>query len=251
MFETAVLSSGPQTKRMWTTCLGFSGQALLLSALVISPMISPRVLPRVVWAVTLAPPSPPPAPPPPGDPRVVPVNQVRATRIFHGITEPAAVPRIIERVIDPADAPPPGAYVPGAIAGSREGVPGGIADAVAGLAARFVPVVRPPEPVVREAPRPQPPPPPRITQVRMAEPIQRVTPIYPPLARVAHVSGKVELSGVLGVDGRIHEVRVVSGHPLLVKAAVDAVMQWIYRPTTLNGVAVEVEAPIIVNFILN
>jgi protein TonB len=57
--------------------------------------------------------------------------------------------------------------------------------------------------------------------------------------------------GVLGTDGRIHEVKVLSGHPFLVKAAVDAVMQWVYRPTILNGTPVEVQAPITVNFILN
>jgi protein TonB len=62
------------------------------------------------------------------------------------------------------------------------------------------------------------------------------------------VSGVVELRGVLGTDGRIHELRVLSGHPLLVKAAVDAVLRWVYAPTVLNGQAVEVEAPIIVTF---
>jgi protein TonB len=91
----------------------------------------------------------------------------------------------------------------------------------------------------------------RITEVRMAEPIQRVNPVYPALARQMRVSGKVELRGVLGIDGRIHEVQVISGHPLLVKAAVEAVMQWVYRPTILNGQPVEVQAPITVNFILN
>jgi protein TonB len=71
------------------------------------------------------------------------------------------------------------------------------------------------------------------------------------MARQVRVSGKVELMGVLGTDGRIHELKVLSGHPLLVKAAVDAVMQWVYRPTVLNGQPVEVQAPITVNFILN
>jgi protein TonB len=61
----------------------------------------------------------------------------------------------------------------------------------------------------------------------------------------------VELLGVLGVDGRIHELKVVRGHPLLVKAAIEAVRQWVYEPTLLNGQAVEVSAPILVNFILN
>jgi protein TonB len=85
----------------------------------------------------------------------------------------------------------------------------------------------------------------------MAEPVQRINPVYPELAKRAGISGKVELMGVLGIDGRIHELKVISGHPFLAKAAADAVMQWVYKPTILNGQAVEVSAPITVNFILN
>jgi protein TonB len=61
----------------------------------------------------------------------------------------------------------------------------------------------------------------------------------------------VELLGVLGTDGRIHELKVLRGHPLLINAALDAVRQWIFEPTMLNGQAVEVSAPITVNFILH
>jgi protein TonB len=113
-------------------------------------------------------------------------------------------------------------------------------------------VLRPPEPVHHEAATaPASTAPPRITTVKMASPIRRVDPVYPALARQARVSGTVELLGVLGVDGRIHELKVVRGHPLLVKAAIEAVRQWVYEPTLLNGQAVEVSAPILVNFILN
>ena len=93
--------------------------------------------------------------------------------------------------------------------------------------------------------------PPRITQLRMATPIHKVDPVYPALARQARVSGTVELLGVLGTDGRIHELKVLRGHPLLINAALDAVRQWVFEPTLLNGQAVEVAAPITVNFILN
>ena len=86
--------------------------------------------------------------------------------------------------------------------------------------------------------------------MQMAEPLERVSPVYPELAKRMRIAGKVELLGLLGTDGRIHELKVVHGHPLLVKAAVDAVMQWVYRPTVLNGQPVEVSAPITVNFIL-
>jgi protein TonB len=91
----------------------------------------------------------------------------------------------------------------------------------------------------------------RITSVQMATPIRKVEPVYPRLAIAAHVSGTVELLGVLGTDGRIHELKVMRGHPLLINAALDAVRQWVFAPTLLNGQAVEVAAPISVNFVLN
>jgi len=250
MFETALLSTGPQTKRVWTTFLGFTGQAMLLTGLVLVPLICPQALPRVAWAISLAP--PPSPPPPPLAPRVMPIARLRATRVFTGFVAPASVPPRVLPIDDLADLPPAREGVPGAVPtgvqlGDRNGIPGGI-----GIPEFAVRPPRPPQPVVRDVPPPPTPPAPqRITVLQMAEPIQRITPTYPPLARAAHISGKVDLMGVLGTDGRIHEIKVISGHPMLVRAAVDAVMQWVYRPTILNGQPVEVQAPIVVNFILN
>ena len=85
----------------------------------------------------------------------------------------------------------------------------------------------------------------------MANPIHRVEPQYPPLAKQAHISGTVEIEAVIAVDGRLREIHVKSGPPLLVKAAMDAVKQWVYEPTTLNGVPVEVVGVILVTFRLN
>lgn len=85
----------------------------------------------------------------------------------------------------------------------------------------------------------------------MARLIKRVEPVYPALARQARISGTVELTGIIGTDGRIKELRVLRGHPLLAKAALDAVRQWIYEATLLNGEPVEVIAPITVTFRLN
>ncbi|MBZ5626034.1 MAG: energy transducer TonB, partial [Acidobacteriia bacterium] len=87
--------------------------------------------------------------------------------------------------------------------------------------------------------------------VKMAQVLHRVEPQYPPLARQARVSGVVELVGVISIDGHLKELRLVSGHPLLARAAMEAVSQWIYSPTTLNGEPVEVIAPITVTFRLN
>jgi protein TonB len=87
--------------------------------------------------------------------------------------------------------------------------------------------------------------------VLAAQLVKKVIPVYPALARQARVSGTVHLEGILSKDGTIRNLQVLGGHPLLVSAAVDAVRQWVYRPTTLNGVPVEVIAPIDVVFTLN
>jgi protein TonB len=72
--------------------------------------------------------------------------------------------------------------------------------------------------------------------------------VYPPLARQARIQGTVRLEAVINKEGHIEELSVVSGHPLLIQAALDAVSQWQYQPTLLNGVAVEVITTIDVNF---
>ena len=80
--------------------------------------------------------------------------------------------------------------------------------------------------------------------------ITQVRPVYPPLAKQARISGTVELSAIIGKDGRVQDLKVVRGHPLLVQAALDAVKNWVYRPTLLNGEPVEVSTTIDVNFTL-
>jgi protein TonB len=81
--------------------------------------------------------------------------------------------------------------------------------------------------------------------------VNRVMPVYPPLAKSAHVSGVVHLIGIISKDGTIRDLKVISGHPMLTRAALDAVSQWVYKPTLLNNEAVEVIAPIDVNFTLS
>ena len=81
--------------------------------------------------------------------------------------------------------------------------------------------------------------------------IHRVQPIYPPLARSARIQGQVVLSAIISKAGAIDKLRIVSGHPMLVPAAIDAVSQWRYRPYILNNEAVEVETEITVNFVLS
>jgi protein TonB len=87
--------------------------------------------------------------------------------------------------------------------------------------------------------------------VQSAKLIKQVVPVYPQLARQMRISGIVQLLGFIAKDGTIQRLQVLSGHPLLRQAAIDAVSQWVYRPTILNGQPVEVEAPIDVIFNLS
>lgn len=84
--------------------------------------------------------------------------------------------------------------------------------------------------------------------VEQAQLISRVEPRYPPLAMQIHLEGAVRLHAIINHDGRISSLEVVSGHPLLVQAALDAVREWRYRPTMLDGEPIEVETTITVMF---
>jgi TonB family protein len=86
-------------------------------------------------------------------------------------------------------------------------------------------------------------------QIQGAQILRRKDPEYPRLAKEAGARGTVELIATVGTDGKVKKVRVVKGHPLLQRAAIDAVMQWIYRPTMLNGVPVETDTQIYLNFV--
>jgi protein TonB len=86
--------------------------------------------------------------------------------------------------------------------------------------------------------------------VQSAKLIKQIVPMYPQPARQLRIAGTVRLLGIIAKDGTIQKLQVLSGHPLLRQAALDAVSQWVYRPTVLNGQPVEVEAPIDVIFTL-
>jgi protein TonB len=75
--------------------------------------------------------------------------------------------------------------------------------------------------------------------------------MYPNLALRARIQGSVQLSAIISKDGSIENLKLISGHPLLVQAAIDAVRQWHYKPYVLNGEPLEVETTVIVNFHLD
>lgn len=254
MFEQALAVEYARSNRAWTTLVGMAGQAAALAAAIILPITSPDTLPRPQTLVQLFMPHAPvaPAPPPPaalaGGPRVN-----RPGLQFRGVlTEPGKIPPRPVLIEEP---PLTAAELGGTRGGVPGGMPGGSPDGIpGGLPGEIAPSVAPPAPVAKPVENPAPPrPAQRIRQggeVQAGLLIHKVLPVYPPLARQARVAGTVELAGVVGVDGRIRQLQVVRGHVLLIGAAVEAVRQWVYRPTFLNGDPVEVIAPITVEFIL-
>ncbi len=251
MFEQSTLVKAPL--RLWATCAGLGLEAVLLTSLVLVPLIWPQAIPRVVYLTALAPPGPPPATPPKSS-AVHPQHPSASLRTFRSavLTAPAAVPVHAVTIVDPP--PEAGDFgVPGGIAGGTDnGIPGGVVGSV--LADVRAPALdHPPEPVRPPAPA-APVAIPRLVRggnVKFAEPLFRPEPAYPPLARSMRISGVVELVAVIGTDGRIKELRLKAGHPLLARAAIEAVARWVYKPTLLNGKPVEVQAPITVTFRLN
>ena len=112
----------------------------------------------------------------------------------------------------------------------------------------------PAQQATRSAPPSQDAQAPRIRiggNVQAAKIIKRVQPVYPPLARQTRIQGTVRLHVIIAKDGTIKQLEITSGHPLLQQASLDAVKQWRYQPTLLNGKPVEVDTTIDVIFTLN
>jgi len=252
MFEQTFVQTG-KTNTTWTVMLSFIVQCVLIVVAVILPMIYFDVLPAAqLTSFLVAPPPPPPPPPPPAaaPPKVVKVipRQFDAGRL----QAPKAIPKDIA-IIKEDELPPPSAGVGGVIGGMAGGIGGGAMGGVLGGIIGAVPTAAPPPP---------PPPPKKETKaapqrirvggnVQAANLVSQQKPVYPPLAKQARISGTVELSAIIGRDGRVQDLKVVKGHPLLVQAALDAVKNWVYRPTLLNGEPVEVSTTIDVNFTLS
>ncbi len=159
---------------------------------------------------------------------------------------PSAIPKIA--VAEIAEVPPAVYGGPGN-PGPGSGGTGVCLDCLIGNGSGGVNVAPPPP----KAPAPKPPRPNIIPvggRVQNAKLVRHPDPVYPQLARNTRISGVVELSAIIGEDGRIQELKVVSGHPLLRQAALDAVKQWVYQPTLLNEQPVQVATTIQVVFTL-
>ena len=155
---------------------------------------------------------------------------------------PKVIPKDVKIIKEEAE-PDMGSV--GAVGGVPGGVAGGSMGGVLGGVIGGIGTAPPP-------PKPKQSGPVRVGgQVQMAMLINRVQPVYPPLARQTRISGTVRLHAIISKNGAVEQLEVVSGHPLLQQAALDAVRQWRYRPTLLNGEAVEVDTTVDVIFSLN
>lgn len=235
MFEDSLVESAGRikTNQRWTTPLSFLVQALIIGVLVLIPLILTEGLPtRLLMAAIVAPPPPPPPPPPPAPA----VHVQRVSEIVNGeLRTPSKIPKKIE-MIKEEEAPPPSNGVMGGVVG---GVPGG---STGGVLGGLISSTAPP-------PRVATPQKLRISSgVAEANKIGGSDPVYPAMAKIAHVQGDVVLQAVISKTGTIENLHAVSGHPILIQAAMEAVRGWRYKPTYLNGEPVEVETTITVKF---
>jgi protein TonB len=242
MFADSMLeTSWAQHKsRGWTTLTSFGLQAFALGVLLMIPLFQNVVLPS---AHTFHPVESFGAPPP----RVVHVERNNVTVsnpsnfIDHTLIEPRQIPAHVAQVVETV-APPQVNYDNGVEGGTRTGA--GSRDGVLNFFGSAIdhvipkPVTAPSKPAFR------------TSSMLQGSLIRRVDPVYPQPARNARIQGPVVLEAFISKDGTMDRLRVISGHPMLVQAAIQAVSQWRYRPYVLNGQAIEVETQITVNFVL-
>jgi periplasmic protein TonB len=239
MFEDSLIESGGKlkTKRGRTTAVSFVMEAIVIGVLVLIPLLFTEALPKAQLMMALvAPPPPPPPPPPPAEVHVV--KQVQTDIINGQLRTPTKIPKKVE-MIKEEEAPPP--MMSGVVGGVPGGVPGGQMGGVMGSI------------IGSNAPMPKVAAPTRVrvsAGVTQGMVIRKVQPVYPAIAKTARVQGQVVLQAAISKEGNIENLRVISGPPLLIQSALEAVKQWRYRPYILNGEPVEVDTTVTVIFSL-
>ncbi len=253
MFEQSFVQPNSRVRTGWSLMTSFGLQALLVTAGLVIPLMNPEVLPKALTQLTLtAPPGPPPGPPP-ETPRVAAANRVRQTAVTRGLIEPATMPARAVIVVDDDESAPvastgSGPWVPGGVPGAGTG---DNSDFFRSLTAAANHAQAPPAARPVETPQAAAPPIAVSKGVQEAMLIDKVTPSYPPIAVRARVEGVVRLTALISREGRVTQLQALSGHPLLIPAAIEAVKQWRYRPTLLSGVPMEVVTQVDVKFTLS
>jgi protein TonB len=244
MFEDSLIESGGKlkTKRGWTSLVSFALQVVIVGIMVLIPLIFTEALPKTQLMTFLVAPPPPPPPPPPAAAPVKIVHQVQTDIINGQLRTPTKIPQKVQ-MIKEDEAPPPVMATTGVVGGVPGGVPGGSMGGVLGSivsagAVTAMPKIATPQRV-------------RVSSgVQSGLLVRKVQPTYPPLARQARIQGQVVLQAQISKTGDIQNLQLISGHPMLAPAAIEAVKQWKYKPYLLNGEPVEVETTVQVNFSL-
>jgi protein TonB len=240
VFEQSILvDNGPN--KSWSFLASVSAELVVVSVMIVVPLIYADHLPDFHWhTVTVGPPVRQVERPPEREQAQTASGPTRA--IFQ---RPPLIPNPIQGAQSSPAASGPVAIdqPPGFQVFSGDGL--GPGPALFGKPINIDP------PVIKPKPQPTPSGPIRVSLgVQMAKLVKQVIPIYPQLAKNVRVSGVVHLVGIIARDGTIRNLQLISGHPLLARAALDAVAQWMYQPTLLSGEPVEVICPIDVTFTL-
>lgn len=247
MFEQSILSPDP-AKKNWTFAASILVEVSAVSVLLLVPLIYTERL-GLGWIQSII-------------PYVQPLSKPPVRQVVRGVqpTIQAAKPwnplipvmthlRSADDIMKDAPQDPGLPDCPTCVVGAT---PINDANLFAGLPGDRLPPPPQPKPEARKPVEQPVSGPIKVSRgTQEAKIIRRIIPYYPALARQVRVQGTVKLLGVISTEGRIERLQVLSGHPLLVPAAVEAVKQWTYRPTLLSGVPVEVMAPIDVNFVLS
>jgi protein TonB len=248
MFSDSLLCyEGQRQRQTWATFLSFMLQCLLLVGLILLPLYFTQELPKSQLLTFLVAPTPPPPPPPPAAQQASRlIKQIQSDLVSGGqLRTPTRIPEKVQMIRE-EEAPPPLASTGGVVGGVPGGIPGGqLGGVIGGIVSST--------PSVAYIPKLQPVVPQRVRisqGVTNGLLIHKVEPPYPALAKSARIQGDVVLKAIIDKQGNIQDLQLVSGHPMLVPGAIEAVKQWRYRPYLLNGQPVEVETTITVIFTL-
>jgi protein TonB len=242
MFEDSLLESGGRlkTRRGRTTTFAIILEIALIGVMVLLPLIFTEALPKQQLMTFLVAPPPPPPPPPPAAAPVKIVKQIQTDIVNGALRTPTKIPQKVQMIKE--DEAPPQMAASGVVGGVPGGIPGGQMGGVIGGIISSTPVAVPKVATPQRV---------RVSAgVTSGLLVKRIQPNYPPLARQARIQGTVVLHAVISKEGAIENLTLVSGHPMLAPAAIDAVKQWRYKPYLLNGEPVEVDTEVQVNFTL-
>ncbi len=242
MFEQTFVNNTAAARKPWPVAASMTGQLIVVGIIFMIPFMNTA---RIAFTPPLVIYSPM---------RIVPP----AVAVQRSTTASTSTTTILRPLFQPRFTAP--THIPDKIATSVGEMPE--VPVITGMAGTFSQIVgglpfgdtisnlKPPEPIKAVAAKKRDAV--RVSVgVQQAMLIQQIKPAYPPLARSARISGTVRLTAVIATDGTIQRLQVISGHPLLVKAALEAVGQWRYKPTLLSGEPVEVITEIDVNFTLS